>query len=78
MLDYAAAHIQHAKGTNLHELAATSCVSDITGAPGLKGSVRIFVCEALIDFSTAMLAAPCVGQERAARWESRSHFIAST
>src|SRR5574337_1701124 len=31
------------------------------------GSVRIFVCEALIDFSTATLAAPCIGQERAAR-----------
>jgi hypothetical protein len=37
------------------------------------GTVIFFVCKALVDFSTAPLAAPCAGHERAARWESRSH-----
>ncbi|ODT85060.1 MAG: hypothetical protein ABS69_01220 [Nitrosomonadales bacterium SCN 54-20] len=38
------------------------------------GSVRIFVREALIDFSTATHAVPCIEQERAAAGKSISFY----
>ena len=42
--------------------------SFMAGRAGAMGSVSFFVCKALVDFSTAPLAAPYAGQERAARW----------
>jgi hypothetical protein len=45
-----------------------SDILQIQGCVELPGSVRYFVCEGYVDFTTAPLAVRCAGQERAAPW----------
>jgi hypothetical protein len=59
--------------SSLQRIGAAPCFPRLSS--GCSSSLPRFGC---VDFSTAPLAAPCTGQERAARWESRCSRHAGT